>query len=240
MSKYWLESFKLGINVLYTYSNDEFKKGYDKLKSKYINVNFVFESDFKKDLLSLIKKKEFTIFAVDDQIFKEDFSINCDEVKQFERNDKILGLSLRLHPNLTYCYAANTPMRKLESCLFEWKNETGDANYPMSLDTTMFRTKDIKPLLEVLNYKNPNSLEAMLASYPINRPKMLCFNKAITINNPCNKVQTNNHNRFGNISQEYLNEKYINGERISLSNIDGIDNIACHTELEVLFEKENE
>ena len=95
-------------------------------------------------------------------------------------------------------------------------------------------------MLEVLNYKNPNTLEAMLATYPINRPKMLCFNKAITINNPCNKVQTNNPNRFGKVSQEFLNNKYINGERISLSNINGINNISCHMEIEVIFEKENE
>ena len=147
MSHNWLESYKLGINVLYTHSNEEYKKGYDKLINDtyktlidgYKNVNFVKENDFKKDLLSLIDKKdEFTVFFVDDQIVKEKFNTNCEEMRQFERNDKISCLSLRLHPNLTFCYAANHSMKTLDNCLFDWKNKEGDFGYPMSVDSHIF------------------------------------------------------------------------------------------------------
>ena len=109
----------------------------------------------------------------------------------------------------------------------------------MSLDAHFFRTKDIKPYLEKLNYNNPNSLEAILSNFPINKPYMMCFDKSKIINNPCNKVQTNNHNRHGNVDSKFLNDKFLNGYRISLKNIEGIENVSCHQELEVILEKIN-
>ena len=44
------------INILYKFSNDEFKKGYELLKSKFININFIEEknNEFKKQTLDLM------------------------------------------------------------------------------------------------------------------------------------------------------------------------------------------
>jgi len=63
------------INVLYTYSNDRFKEGYDKLMNPdYPRIIFKKEVDFKKDLIELIDPtKEHTVFFMDDMVFKNVF-----------------------------------------------------------------------------------------------------------------------------------------------------------------------
>lgn len=238
MDEHWSEAFEHNIKILYTYSNENFKKGYDILIEEYDDVNFIKENNFKEDLLNLIENKKYTIFFVDDIIFKEDFSLDCEEFKIFEEQKDILCLSLRLHPNLIYCYAAGIPMRKpiFKNNIWEWKGKDGDYGYPMSVDANVYRTSEIKEKLEILNYKNPNSLEAILAANPINLPKMICFNNSKILNNPCNKVQTNNPNRHGSVSAEYINEKFLNGFRIKNS-ANGIKNISCHQEIPVTFYK---
>lgn len=228
---------KYDIKIIYTYSNDEFKKGYDRLINYYVDIDFIKEQDFKNDVLKNIDlNKKYTSFFVDDIIFKNDFSINDNEFKMFENDKSILCLSLRLHPRLTYCYAANVPMIPINNTVFEWRNKTGDFNYPMSIDMNIYRTDDILPLLKLLNYTNPNSLEMYLSMNPINKPKMICYDNSIIINNPCNKVQTNNPNKHGNIDAEFLNEKFLNGERI-VNTFKGLENISCHQEMEIKFEK---
>lgn len=229
---------KCDIKIIYTYSNDEFKKGYDKLINYYIDIDFIKETDFKNDILKNIDlDKKYTTFFVDDIIFKNEFSINDKEFEKFESDKSILCLSLRLHPRLTFCYAANIPMMPTNNTLFEWFNKTGDYNYPMSLDGHIFRTEEIYTLLMKLDYKNPNQLELYLSMNPINKPKMLCYNNSIIINNPCNKVQTNNPNKHGNIDAKYINDRYLDEYIIDLDEYKGIDNESCHKELPIKFIK---
>jgi hypothetical protein len=52
-------SYIFNLNVLYTFSNQEFEKGYELLKeickTNLWNVNFVKETGFKEDVVSLLK-----------------------------------------------------------------------------------------------------------------------------------------------------------------------------------------
>lgn len=227
MKKNWINT---NIKVLYTFSDSLYQKGYEQLITKYPNISFIKEKNFRSDLLGLVDTQDkWTVFLVDDIVFKNTFSFNN------KLPDDVLCLSLRLHPYLTYCYAANIPMKPIGKTEWNWKGLSGDYGYPMSLDGHIFRTEDIYPLLKTLPYKNPNSLETILAVCPINRPKMMCLEKSIIINNPCNKVQTNNPNRFGNISAEFLNEKYLKGYVIDLDPFQGIEMESCHKELPITF-----
>lgn len=236
MKYFFVEFDQHKISILYKYTNQQFKNGYDKLIVEYPSINFVLENDFKTDLLSLIKNK-YTIFFVDDIIWKEPFSLNCDDFNLFEKNENILTYSLRLHPNLTYCYTANVLMNPTKSKLFTWYNLPGDYGYPMSLDGHFFRTQDIMNLLINLPYNNPNQLEAMMSVRPLNKPLMLCSEKSIIFNNPCNKVQTNNPNRHGNISAEYLNENFLNDYIIDLEPFKYLNNESCHKEISITLIK---
>jgi len=239
MSEYFEEFNSLKINILYTFTNNFFKQGYDKLISKYSNLNWVKENNFKNNLVSFIDiNNKYTIFFVDDIVWKNKFSLNDNEFKDFEKNNNILTLSLRLHPNLTYCYSANIPMKQLNTTVWNWRGMQPDFGYPMSLDGHFFRTNEIIGLVKGLPYKNPNQFEAVLAAYPINKPLMSCYEKSIIFNNPANKVQTNNPNKHGNISAEYLNQEFLNGNIIDLEQYRGIDNESCHKEVPIKFIKE--
>jgi len=233
--EYFKEYNSTKINVLYTYSNEIFKQGYDKVINEYPEINFVKENNFKSDFLKLVDdKNKYSIFFVDDQVFKEPFSLT--EISN-DFDDKTACISLRLHPRLTYCYTANIYMKqpKMNNFKFDWTKETGDFGYPMSVDSHIYLTKDIKPYLVNLQYKNPNSLEGTLAMYPLQKPYMICFEYSKTLNNPCNKVQTNNPNRHGNISAEYLNQQYLDNKIIDLDMFRGIDNESCHKEMPIKF-----
>jgi hypothetical protein len=239
MKKHFKEWNEQNINILYTTTNDEFNLGYNITKKLHPEFNYIKEKSFKDDLLKLINiKKDFSTFFVDDNVFKEDFSLFDNEMNIFKNDKSILCLSLRLHPNLTYCYPARVNMVKPQldkNNKFNWRGKSGDFGYPMSLDGHIFRTNDIIDLLKILNYNNPNSLEFRLSCNSINKSFMIMYNKSKILNNPVNKVQNFNNNIHGNISAEFINKKYINGEKISLINFTGIENESCHKEINLIF-----
>lgn len=231
------------INILYTYSNDAFKKGYDRLiNMEYTNVNFVKENNFKLNLINLVDESvNFTIFFVDDIVFKNNFNFYDNQMDIFKNDNEILCRSLRLHPNLTYCYPMKLEINKypnfLEDNIFYWKGEQGPYGYPMSVDGHIFRTKEVLPLIRKLDYKNPNSFEGVMVASSLNLPKMTCYDESVVVNNPCNMVQTNNPNVHGNVSTDGLNTKFLEGYIINLDDFNGIKNKSCHQEIEIRFEK---
>jgi hypothetical protein len=242
MKYYFKEFYESKINVLYTYSNDSFKNGYDKLIEIHNddNINYIKETtNFKNHVLMLLDpKKDYSVFFVDDIIFKNEFTLDSKQFKLFTLNDEILTLSLRLNNYLDFCYAARfrmSPPPFENNNSFRWHGQRGDYGYPMSLDGHFFRTSDILPLTRAIQFKNPNSYESILAGYPLNRPKMICFEDSIIINNPINKVQDFNNNHHGNISADFLNDKFLEGKIVDLEDFKGIKNTAVHQEIDVNF-----
>jgi hypothetical protein len=245
MKIYFKEFNDYKINVLYTYSKDKFKEGYDKLFKIHNdkNINYIRETEsFKNHVLLLLNQDNpYTVFFVDDIIFKNPFTLNCKQFKLFTMNDEILTLSLRLHPSLSYCYSARirqTPPSFDSNLSFKWLGLAGDYGYPMSLDGHFFRTKEIAALTKVLTFNNPNSYESMLAGYPLKRMKMVCFEQSIIVNNPVNKVQTFNNNFHGNVSAEFLNDNFLDEYIIDLEPFKGFKNISCHQEIEIKLVKD--
>ena len=227
--------------MLYTTSNNSYMRGYQKLMGRYKYINFTNELHFKDDLTKIIDLDAYyTVFFVDDIVWREPFTLQCKEFSLFVNDSEILCLSLRLDPNLNYCYALDINMEPPcfdDKLTWHWYGEAGDFGYPMSLDGHIFRTSEIAPLLRNMHYKNPNSLEGALASNPLQSKKMLCLARAPIFNIPINKVQTQNLNRHGNISANHLNHLFLDGYRISLSPLLGFRNNACHQEVELILEK---
>ncbi len=239
MKKYFKEYDNFKKYVLYTYTDKKFMDGYDITFTKHPEINYVKEKSFKNDLLFLINKDdELSVFFVDDNVFKEPFSINDKEFKIFKNSKDIACLSLRLHPNLTYCYPARVFMKKptmVKGNIFDWRRKDGDFGYPMSLDGHIFFTSDIISRFEQINYNNPNTLEGILSNIPIPKPLMIMYDKSRIMNLPLNKVQNVNNNVFGHISADFINEQFLQGKRISMENIDGFENTSCHQEIDIKF-----
>lgn len=250
MKKFFPEWHKYqDIHILYTYSNEAFGAGYAKTITVHPGFHYVYENPgmFKMDTLSLIdKRKVFTMFFVDDNVFKEHFSIQCEEVKEFILREDIACVSLRLCPRINYCYTMNVSMtapKFLEERRYIWKWREacpGDWSYPMSLDGHLFKTEEILPLIMTLDYSNPNTMEGALAHSPFNTPHMICFKNSKIFNIPANKVQKVNNNRHGNTSAADINEQYLRGGRLSLDklllNPLAINNIACHQDVPLDWE----
>lgn len=241
-----MNNYEVPAKVLYTFSNDRFVKGYDlihTLAGLYANcAELIKQSDcsFKSDLLELINKSEqFTVFFTDDDVF-------IAPLLKYPYIPHDVGcLSLRLNPHMTYCYTLNRAQKippfvaynHIEhTYTWEWRGADADYGYPMSLNGHIFRTADILPLLKKLDYTNPNELEGQLARHPINRPKMMCFDKSVIVNNPINRVQNTVPNRHGDITAEWLNEQFLQGKRIKLEPFLGYEPNACHVELPIIME----
>ena len=188
----------------------------------------------------MIRTKKHTVFFVDDIVFKNYLDFYDTQMDIFNNDNEILCRSLRLHPNLEYCYAMGikiSPPIFLKDNIFYWRGQQGDYRYPMSLDGHIFRTEEILPYVLNIEYNNPNTLEGNMAIKPLNLPKMICYHKSIIVNNPCNKVQTVNNNIHGNINPAELNSRFLENNIISLENIDGIENISCHQEIKIMLIK---
>jgi len=241
MKEFFKEFNECEIKILYTFSDPEFEKGYEKLKTIHNDPNIKWDLEyppFQEHLIHIFDKdKLLSVFFVDDNVFKEPFSFEDEEFERFKNRSDILTLSLRLHPRLNYCYPARlkqfTP--NMLDGVFNWVGLPGDFGYPMSLDGNIFLTKNIKYYITRYSYNGPNSLESLMAMQPVPINLMNCYEKSRIMNLPLNKVQNYNNNVHGNISAKYLNDQFLSGKIISLENIRGFDNTSCHQEIEIKF-----
>jgi len=236
------------VNILYTWSSKEFADGYDLTMRRHAAHNWVYEhtvtvqygDGFRAWIRQLVDPgKPYTMFLVDDNVFKEPFSFEHSEVfSSFGMRDDVVCFSLRMHPGITYCYTERreTPPPVFEAPgLWRWQGLKGDWGYPMSLDAHIFRTSDIFPLIHSLPYHNPNYFEGILACNPISKPYMMCLNRSSVMNIPVNKVQTANGNHCGSVPADWLNAQYLSGRVINLAPLVGYCNTAAHEEVPLNF-----
>ena len=229
--------------VIIRCSDTGYYNGYLRIIDEHEGM-FVFQSDFKRDVIEAINPVDgLTVFFTDDDVF-----INpMPTIPNLEADPPMSCISLRLHPNMDYCYTMDKKQKRPDivsvcpantDCFltWEWGSADADYGYPMSLDGHVFRTADILPLLQQLGYHDPNSLEGQLARHPIKRPYMACFDRSIIVNNPINRVQNTARNRHGDISARELNDLWLSGKRIKLDPFKGYENKACHEEIPLEFE----
>jgi len=231
---------KYELRVIYLPTEPQYDDGYKKLiEMGYKNIVYVKETVFYQDIVNFIDSNDkHLVFFSDDNIFKNHIDFDDDYIKQFDVDKEIACISLRLHPKLTFCYPMNIPMTPPQFMIdntFYWKGLPGDYGYPMSVDGHIFRTDELLPTLQRGRFPNPTMLENFLVGNTLHSPKMLCYDKSIIVNNPCNRASTCAGNIHGKVDLQELNRKFLNGQLISLDNIDGIENISCHQEIEIKY-----
>lgn len=217
--KNWSEEARL--SVIWTYSDESYLSGYYKLLRDHPDVNFVNQKDKDFKLITteaVDLSLPYTVQFVDDIIFINPFSTELPDFKAFSAEEETTCLSLRLHPQVTYCYMLNiyTQPPQLVDGKWFWKNLPGDWGYISSTDGHFFRTCDIQNCFFNSYYSNPNDLEErMIRTIPY-RPYARCFQEGKIINIPSNSVGKNITNRRGNISAKYLNDQYLSGLKINV------------------------
>jgi len=248
LREYWAEFTSYTPVVLYKADSDWYKQGYWMMDDEEYHKKVIYEQeiDFRAQLNRLMRTdKKYTVFFCDDCIAVKHWSLDSREFAQLKKCSWIQTLSLRLSPRLNYCYAYDRPMAApaMPRGVFSWRNAPGDFGYPMSLDGHIFRTSDIRPLLEDLDYSNPNQLEGVLHGWAMTtkraRPQIICFSESKIFSNPINRVQTDSPNRCGSVemcSAENLQNGFFAGKRLSLDPYRGMDVTAVHTEMALEWE----
>jgi FkbM family methyltransferase len=241
------------VNVLYKASTSRLLSLYRRVMQEHPEVDFVQEGDFRRDALRLLRDNDYVMFVVDDTVFTHDFT-TADIVGLLEKQPQILGFSLRLGRNTTYCYSMNQPQKlpdfePLDSgCLkYRWPGADHDFGYPLEVSSSVYRSKEMLHVLEGLDFKNPNALEEAMSTHTgrfrARQPFLACWEHSRAFSIPANKVQQICDNRAGSnaaYSSEALAVSFAQGQRIQTHFFDGFIAKACHQEADFKTAPERE
>lgn len=242
IGRHWPSLAGSPVQVLYAASSPDFARGYEELGRRYPNVELVPQRlAFRDHVLDLVDpRRPLTTFFVDDDVLVAPVPADCDELARIERDETVACLSLRLGRRIERCFTQKraTPA-PLGLPLWRWRDGDGDWGYPMSLDGHVFRTSEIRPLLERLSYFDPNSLEAELADAPLEAPFMSCFPEPRLLNVPANRVQETAPNEHAGVTAEYLQRRFSDGWRIRLEPLELERNDAPHHPVDYRWERQS-
>lgn len=206
---------------------------YDNVIKTYPNINWIHEDDFNYQVRKWVEEceDEFVMFGCDDVIFTHVFSLDMAE-RVLKNNQDIFGFSLRLGKNIK-----GFPEDAVEDHYFyHWNWESyviDDFHYPWELDCTIYRTSDVKDMINRYQrvFINPNYFEEFVVfdwDYYIKRPKLACFESSKALVLTINRVQDTHLNYYDDNcpSLEQLNDMYEDGYRIKFFGLP--DNNAIH------------
>ncbi len=243
------DAHRLNTTVLHAASTDTQARHYRQLAQEYPAVRFVQETDFRRDVISLVAPSEFLLFMVDDNIFVKDFDLE-DAISQLKAIPQALAFSFRLGRNTVYCYplAKYQKLPKFDEVSngvlgFDWTKSERDFGYPYDVSSTIYRTGDIVLVLEGIPFSNPNTLEGALDGtkrHTNSRNLLLCFERSVTFCNPINKVQSVLPNNRSGKRKRYtpsrLAEMFEGGYRINVEAYANFVPTSCHQEVGLKFE----
>jgi hypothetical protein len=190
--------------VLYTFTDKIYEQGYKYIKQFHPNVKFCLEENLKEDVLNHMLT-HYVMFCVDDQIMYK----VCPNIPDLEKNEVF---SLRLGDNVGHPHTS----------------------YPLSVDGHIFRTEDIKPLIERTDFDNPNRLESRLQKFKDKFKLKWQYQAMISI--PHNRVSDRSNCKFSGLyTEEILNRYLLDGFVIDYDKMDfsGINNV--HKEIDYKF-----
>ena len=236
------------VKVLFHASDAAYMSAYKDVIELYGNreVEFIQEHDFKQNLIGLVESLTCAkvLFMVDDLVFKDE--VDFEKFCSVDTKKYIASLRLGEHLERTYTLDRNQELPKfteiddlLHGLSWSWADGDADWAYPLSVDGHLFDREEFAVLVSGLDYRAPNSFEEallLMKPYFLGR-KGLCYHNSVIVNNPCNKVQSENDNISGDISIEELNKKWLDGYRIAFEQFKGLRNKSAHQELQNSFVK---
>jgi len=237
---------KIVTRVLFTASTSRTRSLYRQLMREHPKVQFVEELDFRRDALLLLGLHEFVLFLVDDCLFVGNFDLGS-IAGTLGRTPEAIGVSLRLGCNAIYCHSLDKPQAipKLapasdDLLSYHWPHAESDFGYPLEVSSSLYRSRDLLPLLREIPFLNPNTLEAEMANraglFRESHPMLLCPESSLAFCAPVNLVNQVCVNRAGNrpdMSPGTLAEKFAAGWRMDVAKFDGFVPEGCHHEVEL-------
>lgn len=240
------------LHILYHTSTLLHRKAYDEVRELFSNNDISFtkqdsDDSFRANLISLLKSvhSEKIFFLVDDVVFIENFDI--EDFVKFD-TDKFVP-TLRMGLKLTKCYTVKQeqPLPELmpdiikdkDKIIWQWDQGVHDWSYPLSLDGHFFSTQEIATMIQLTEFSAPNTLEDQLQKFRrfFLFRKGIAYKKSRIVNIPCNKVQIENKNLYGDLHQDFLLEQWQQGYQIDFRSLYGFMNESAHQEITFRFIK---
>lgn len=227
------------VSILYTWSNPEYCEAYEQLKKEYthgwpltddvkacltalLSPRWVLESKVKMQILAALDPRNlYSMFLCDDDIFYQRFDGALDKINQLGPRE---AYAPRLGRNLTFCWNVNKPQKEGEL----------DFDCTLSVDGHIYRTQDIRPLVESINIQMPHDIENNLWR---ERFKLYYAEHSCLVGIPHHRVQNVSGARDMGRSGKELNDRFLNGERIDLDAMDFSNVYSCHQPIEYVFKK---
>jgi hypothetical protein len=176
------------------------------------------------------------LFHTDDEVFyrhvPDDLLDNDEDV-----------ITLRQGRNTVYCHTLDREQEIPETFpRWKWRDAECDFAYPLSLNACVYRAEWILPLLD-FPFENPTQLEAGLACQHMNFPVeyMAAPELSCTVALPHNRVSVSSGCPAGRNPEwqpDALCEKYLDGWRIDLEDMDFSTVDAAHVEVPLRFKRE--
>jgi len=193
-------------------------------------------NEFKQDVLSELKGYEFILFCVDDTIFINPFDFECLWILGIDR--EAIGFSLRLGLNTSRCYMKDCVQKVPETTRYKWTRAEQDFGYPLEISSSVYRTADIKRVIENCEFGTPNTLEMMMHRNRLRLKKdfLWCYPRSVAVSVPFNKVQRDfPNNRSMKYTPHYFKVLYEQGKRIDVGEYAGTVTNAVHQELPLML-----
>lgn len=248
------------ITVIFTYSNENFYRAYHKLyRDEHPKVKFELEAEgtCNEDFYHWLdyNTHPLTAFFTDDCIFYRKNEVNEQELVNLFDMQNLWTFTYRLGDNITiqdYTRGNVTDrprlmVEKYNSLLWDYTSVKSDHSFgwPCGLDGYIWRTQDLRNLLEGEKLEHFTRLEGLMVRQFQKKKPRACmmaspFNSNVWVSQ-CNITHQMGHNttREFNISLKELNDLFLEGYRIDLSQMDFNEYPKCtHGEKRFYYKKD--
>jgi len=246
------EKFHVEKNIIVQFaaSNNLFMEGYQKLIGCHPGVKFVKETSFQETFLNSLRplfQGRYILFLVDDDIFIN--SVDETEIRalieMYENNPLIHSISLRMNPDVNFCYPARKHIQRpheflIENNIMRWNWTQACPHYcwgyPHPIDSHIYELTRVDFIFTQEKYNNPNEFEcAFLANTNRNLPYMISpvQSKIFSIQNNFVKAGAKEKSL---VSPEELNSLFLSGKKISTKNLYGYSAKQVHGRIPYEYE----
>lgn len=239
----WSMSLKdsklIDASVLYK-CDPEYDIAYEQLKKKFDWINWLKQTNFHENLLSLFTDSKQIVFGCDDVVFVE--KIDIAYVLRIMNQPNQFAFSFRLGRGLSRSMFggkySEPPWTENEG-LLTWdlhaSHAFGDYGYSWELDGTVYPSDIARQVVEELKSSSPNVLEATGGgkwSSKTKRSLISCFPKRALMVPTVNVVQNNFSNPVigKEISPRFLLDAWNCGMRLDIDRYRAISNDCIHVE----------
>jgi hypothetical protein len=239
------------LHILYHTSTPAHQRAYEEVmkifSDKFSFIKQSSNNSFRDNLITLLDSvlAPKVFFLVDDVLFIENFDMG--DFEKFDTDKIVPSLRMGLNLERSYTVQKEQPLPELISCagsdedkiFWKWDQGANDWFYPLSVDGHFFSTQEIIAMTKLIHFSAPNTYEDQLQKF---RRFFLFrmgvgYKKSKIVNIPCNKVQKENKNIYGNIHQDFLLEQWLKGYQMDYRSLYGFSNTSAHQEIPFEFIK---